>query len=302
MHVTSCSVNPTTSCPGSSVTVTVKVQPDYFDIGTYDVRIYGRSGGSWSQIARKTGTANPLGGEFTLTHTISIPSSASFWYEIGAMDSGEGYAFPLKTTEVTLPPESSFLGTISASPTSGYASLTVQFSHSGGYGFNIIRWKIYKGNDLISTRNGQSFSHTFGAPGYYYIYAIPIDRCGKEGPQKSLTVTVEERSTDCSNPYGRQGDYHCKGTTTKYQCNNGAWTPVEYNSTWCYLLHRPTAQIPMESRVDIPVRARPGCSVLMGHGARSSIILPNAEADSPTRHRDARTQPERQVTSSVRER
>ena len=76
MHVTSCYVNPTTSCPGSSVTVTVKVQPDYFDIGTYDVRIYGRSGGSWSQIAQKTGTANHLGGEFTLTHTISIPSSA----------------------------------------------------------------------------------------------------------------------------------------------------------------------------------------------------------------------------------
>ncbi len=240
MHVTSCSVNPTTSCPGSSVTVTVKVQPDYFDIGTYDVRIYGRSGGSWSQIAQKTGTANPLGGEFTLTHTISIPSSAGSWYEIGAMDSGEGYAFPVKTTEVTLPPTSFYLGTISASPTSGYASLTVQFSHSGGYGFDIIRWNIYKGNDLISTRNGQSFSHTFGAPGYYYIYAIPIDRCGKEGPQKSLTVTVEERSTDCSNPYGRQGDYHCKGTTTKYQCNNGAWTPVEYNSTWCGYTPPPT--------------------------------------------------------------
>ena len=232
MHVTSCSVNPTTSCPGSSVTVTVKVQPGYFDIGTYDVRIYGRSGGSWSQIAQKTGTANPFGGEFTLTHTISIPSSAGSWYEIGAMDSGEGYAFPVKTTEVTLPPTSFYLGTISASPTSGYASLTVQFSHSGGYGFDIIRWNIYKGNDLISTRNGQSFSHTFGAPGYYYIYAIPIDRCGKEGPQKSLTVTVEERSTDCSNPYGRQGSYNCQGTT-RVQCNNGAWTPIEYNSTQC---------------------------------------------------------------------
>ena len=241
MHVTSCSVNPTTSCPGSSVTVTVKVQPDYFDIGTYDVRIYGRSGGSWSQIAQKTGTANPLGGEFTLTHTISIPSSAGSWYEIGAMDSAEGYAFPVKTTEVTLPPTSFYLGTISASPTSGYASLTVQFNHSGGYGFDIIRWKIYKGNDLSCTRNGQSFSHTFATPGYYYIYAIPIDRCGKEGPQKSLTVTVEERSTDCSSPYGRQGDYHCKGTTTKYQCNNGAWTPVEYKSTWCGYTPPPTS-------------------------------------------------------------
>lgn len=164
------------------------------------------------RLPRKPGTANPLGGEFTLTHTISIPSSAGSWYESGPWTAPKRICLQSDYRGHT-PPQ---VSTSEPSPQARRADThrsRVQFSHSGGYGFDIIRWKIYKGNDLSCTRNGQSFSHTFGTPGYYYIYAIPIDRCGKEGPQKSLTVTVEERSTDCSSPYGRQGDYHCKKGT-----------------------------------------------------------------------------------------
>ena len=228
MHVTSCTVNPSTGCPGSSVTVTVKVQPDYFDVGTYDVRIYGSIGSqAWSQIARKDGWANPIGGEFTLTATVTIPTNATVAYTIGAKDFGEPTPTnPHYYQEVWLPQLTS--GTASVNQTSGPAPLTVQFTYTGGYDVQTVRWDFGDGQSVTGF---PSVSHTYTTPGQYLPIACPIDRCGKQGYLHELPwITV--RSTDCSNPHGTNGSYSCSGTT-RIRCDAGTWIPIEYNSPTC---------------------------------------------------------------------
>ena len=228
MHVTSCTINPSTGCPGSSVTVTVKVQPDYFDVGTYDVRIYGKFGSqAWSQIARKDGWANPVGGEFTLTATVTIPTNATVAYFVGAKDFGEPTPTnPHYYQSVSLPQLTS--GTASVNKTSGPAPLTVQFTYTGGYDVHNVRWEFGDGRSVTGL---PSVSHTYNTPGQYLPLAYPIDRCGKQGYLRDLPwITV--RSTDCSNPYGTNGSYSCSGTT-RIRCDAGTWKPIEYNSPQC---------------------------------------------------------------------
>ena len=216
------------------------------------------------QIAQKTGTANPFGG--------SSPSPTPFRYRAvpaHGMNRGHGrrrrICLSVKTTRSRL---HKFLPRNHLrKPDERIRIAHGGFSHSGGYGFNIIKWNIYKGSIDIHQKRAIVLTYLRGA-GILLHLCNSIDRCGKEGPQKSLTV-LSKAEHGLSSPYGT-GDYHLKSTTTKYQCNNGAWTPVSIIPRGVVtLLHRPTAQIPMESRVDIPVRARPGCSVTMGHGLQS---------------------------------
>ena len=271
MHVISVWASPVKACPGTTVNVTITVQPDYFDIGNYDVRIYGRSNysGPWTFITAKTGWTNPLGGAFTISAQVTIPSGVSN-YTIGAKDySEENNTEP--TASVTIIPPIITLGSASASPLSGQAPLRVTFSYTGGSNISDVEWDFGDG----STGRGMNVSHTYTRRGGYNVYATAIGTCGERGRSTYAgyisvldtncynpsgadgsytcsgttrlrcdagTWVVYERDSpqcgyvppvqNCQNPYGAPGSYNCQGTT-RVQCNNGVWTPIEYNSTQC---------------------------------------------------------------------
>ena len=270
MHVISFAVVNATACPGGSVTVQIGVQPDAFDSGNYDLRItqsnYDQA--YWTPAKTVTGWANPLGGAFTVSAEVSVPTWASDKCYFGAADNGEGKYTPTYRDWVSVPKAPA--GSITISPATGPAPLTAQFGiySTGGY-ISSVAWNFGDGG----SGSGTSTSHTYTRTGTFNVSATLTNDCGAtetlsrsivvsqpvcsnpygtEGSyncqgttrvkcQSGTWVPVEQNSTqcgyvppaqNCSNPYGTPGAYNCQGTT-RVQCNNGAWTPIEYNSTQC---------------------------------------------------------------------
>lgn len=102
------------------------------------------------------------------------------------------------------------------------------------------------------------------------------------------TPWITVRSTGCSNPYGTDGSYSCSGTT-RIRCDAGTWKPTEYNSPTCGY------QPPMNCSNPTGIHGGYGCvgtdhsKCLDGTWYTVEYNSPNAEADSPTRHRDVQS-------------
>lgn len=214
-------------CPGGQIQLVAIVQPDYLDVGNYDVIFYrGNMAGPWTQVARVTGWGNPLGGEFNVTATVPIVANPAFprWY-YGAQDVGEpGQGTPKSLDWSSVPMDPS--GTIVADPSSGKAPLYVYFwvdDHNSS--IDSIQWQFGDGG----TGTGNYIGHTFNQAGNYTVRATITNECGKS---VQLTKAVNVSQPTCSSPYGTEGQTNCQGTTLK-KCQSGNWVTIQENSQQC---------------------------------------------------------------------
>ncbi len=226
MHVISFAVVNATACPGGSVTVRIGVQPDIFDSGTYDLRItqanYDQA--SWTPAKTVTGWSNPLGGAFTVSAEVSVPTWASDRCYFGAADNGEGKYTPTYRDWVSVPKEPA--GLISASPSSGAAPLSVTFQITGSNGaITSVAWNFGDG----TSGSGTYVTHTFNQQGTYAVKATCMGGCNTS---LTLNKTISVSAPVCQNPYGTEGSYNCQGTN-RVQCRSGAWQVTERNSPQC---------------------------------------------------------------------
>ena len=231
MHVTNIRASGS-ACPSDAVTTKIFVQPDYFDTGSYDIRVYGCSdyaitGGPWIPIATKTGWANPLGGAFEISVQVTIPYNVRYSYTIGA----KNYSEPNNTTPditwtVLLPTIKK--GSATVSPQSGRAPLTITATYSGGEGISDVVWDFGDGAIV----NGRNLTHTYTRAGNYTIYVDVYGRCGNGGDRTYVGTVNVAADTNCHNPEGTNGSYACHGTT-RIRCDSGTWVTVENNSPQC---------------------------------------------------------------------
>jgi len=155
-HVTYVDVSPSTVNVNEEISVHITVQPDYLDLGPYDVVIYySQSGapGTWVSIRSLTGTINPLGGAQLLPVVkITLPSPGT--YRIGAQDRGEPsqgnpamYDF-VNVTPVVSPGN----GILSVETTPSGADVTVDGIYRGA---SPVMFEIAQGqHSVVLTKDG----------------------------------------------------------------------------------------------------------------------------------------------------
>lgn len=91
VHVTAVDISTPNVRINDDVSVYITLQPDYLDVGNYDIVIYNSlSGypGTWSAKTSVTGWINPLGGPQTIP-PIKVSFTAAGAYYVGAQDRGE---------------------------------------------------------------------------------------------------------------------------------------------------------------------------------------------------------------------
>lgn len=221
-------------CPGSTIQIVAIVQPDYLDVGNYDIKFYrGNMAGPWTQVARVTGWANPLGGEFNVVANVQVAANPAFprWY-YGAQDAGEpaqGLPQTLDWSAVAMDPD----GAIVASPASGQAPLYVSFhieDHNGS--IETVQWQFGDGG----SGTGSYVNHTFNQAGNYTVRAVCANECERS---IQLTKTISVAAPTCTSPYGTDGQTTCVGTTQK-KCQGGNWVTIQENATQCGYTPPPT--------------------------------------------------------------
>lgn len=220
------------ACPNERVILKIGVQPEYINLGGYEIQVFGTDqpyGPFWNRITTVSGWANPLGGIFYVEVPVNLPTTHSGTYLFGAKETTEPIPnIPDYTCSFAYPYGE--LNTAGASPRSGNAPLTVQFSCSGNPEITSIIWDF---GDGTSERGGTSISHTYVRRGVYDVEACPVDRCGNyQSSIRKYVGRITVYDTRCYDPDGNDGDFSCSGTT-RIRCNSGTWEVYERNSTHC---------------------------------------------------------------------